>query len=85
MPDCGGSRQTVTDMAVAMNLIDPAYFLGGSISLDREAAERAIRVCIAEPLEWGLDETLTGLCRILVDTMANGAFYFGLVRALAEV
>jgi N-methylhydantoinase A len=67
----GGSRPTVTDMAVAMNLIDPDRFLGGSMRLDRDAAEHAIRTRVAEPLERGLDATLTGLTHILVDTMAN--------------
>jgi N-methylhydantoinase A len=67
----GGSQPTVTDMAVAMNLIDPGYFLGGSIELDREAAEHAIQAHLAERLELTLDATLTGLAHILVDTMAN--------------
>jgi N-methylhydantoinase A len=67
----GGSRPTVTDMAVAMNLIDPDNFLGGSMRLDRGAAEHAIVTHVAEPLEWSLDTTLTGLTHILVDTMAN--------------
>lgn len=67
----GGTRPTVTDMAVAMNLIDPDYFLGATIRLDRDAAERAVRTHVAEPLEWGLEQTLTGLTHILVDTMAN--------------
>lgn len=67
----GGARPTVTDLAVAMNLIDPEYFLGGSITLDREAAEHAIRTHLAERLEWSLEATLTGLTHILVDTMAN--------------
>src|SRR5205807_8264093 len=44
----GGEEPTVTDVAVAMNLIDPDYFLGGSIALDRAGAERAIRARIAE-------------------------------------
>jgi N-methylhydantoinase A len=67
----GGARPTVTDMAVTMNLIDPDYFLGGSIRLDPDEAEHAIRTHICEPLGWGLDEALTGLCHILVDTMSN--------------
>jgi N-methylhydantoinase A len=67
----GGGRPTVTDMAVAMNLIDPDYFLGGTIRLDRGAAERAVRAHLAQPLERSLDATLTGLSHILVDTMAN--------------
>jgi N-methylhydantoinase A len=67
----GGSRPTVTDMAVAMNLIDPDNFLGGTMPLDRAAAEYAIATHVAKPLGWSLDTTLTGLTQILVDTMAN--------------
>jgi N-methylhydantoinase A len=67
----GGTKPTVTDAAVAMGLIDPDYFLGGQIKLDRDAAVQAVRRHVAEPLEWGLDRTLTGMHAIVTDTMAN--------------
>ena len=38
----GGTLPTSTDCALALGLIDPAYFLGGEIPLDRERAEAAI-------------------------------------------
>jgi N-methylhydantoinase A/oxoprolinase/acetone carboxylase beta subunit len=49
----GGREPTVTDADVVLGLLDPDFFLGGRIRLDRELAERAIRRRIADPL--GID------------------------------
>ena len=38
----GGIRPTVTDADVVLGIIDPDYFLGGRMRLDREAAEKAV-------------------------------------------
>ena len=38
----GGTRPTVTDADVVLGIIDPDYFLGGRMRLDREAAETAV-------------------------------------------
>jgi N-methylhydantoinase A len=46
----GGERPTVTDCNVVLGFVDPDSFLGGEFKLDRAAAERAIRVHLAEPL-----------------------------------
>jgi N-methylhydantoinase A len=37
----GGTEPTVTDAAVLLGYLDPSNFLGGRLSLDRDAAERA--------------------------------------------
>ena len=50
----GGTRPTVTDAAAALGYFDPAMFLGGRMSLDVEAAKRALAQDVAEPL--GTDE-----------------------------
>ncbi len=49
----GGGEPTVTDANVVLGIIDPDYFLGGRIKLDRQAAERAVGT-IAEALGIGL-------------------------------
>jgi N-methylhydantoinase A len=67
----GGTEPTVTDVALAMGLMDPDYFLGGAMALDRDAALRAVRERIAEPMGWGIDRALPGLYRIVVDAMSN--------------
>ncbi len=45
----GGTEPTVTDANVMLGIIDPDYFLGGRIKLDRAAAEAAVAT-IAERL-----------------------------------
>lgn len=67
----GGTEPTVTDVAVALGLIDPNYFLGGALKLDAGAARNAITTRIAQPLGWDLDTTASGLYQIVTDTMAN--------------
>jgi len=54
-PD-GGDEPTVTDANVVLGIIDPDYFLGGRIKLDKAAAERAVGK-IAEKLGVGLVDT----------------------------
>ncbi len=39
----GGDRPTLTDCYVALGFIDPDHFLGGRMSLDRDAAHDALR------------------------------------------
>lgn len=51
----GGEEPTVTDANVVLGIIDPDYFLGGRMKLDRAAAERAI-TSIADTLGIGLIE-----------------------------
>ena len=38
----GGTRPTVTDANLVLGLLDPAYFLGGRLPLDADAAQRAV-------------------------------------------
>src|SRR5579871_479799 len=49
----GGTQPTVTDAAVVLGYLDPAYFLGGRLPLQVEHARSAITKAIGEPL--GLD------------------------------
>lgn len=47
----GGTEATITDVNLALGYIDPGYFLGGTLKLDRSRAERAIQRHIATPLK----------------------------------
>ncbi len=67
----GGVEPTVTDADVALGLINPDSFLGGRLSLDREAAEAAIRTRIAEPLGLTLEVAAAGIKRIVDAKMAD--------------
>jgi N-methylhydantoinase A len=58
-----GTRPTLTDANLLLGYLDPAFFLGGSMALDRQAAETAIRDGVAVPLgletmraAWGIHD-----------------------------
>jgi N-methylhydantoinase A len=51
----GGTQPTVTDAAVLLGYLDPSNFLGGRLSLDRDAAERAFAP-VAEQLGMTIEE-----------------------------
>jgi N-methylhydantoinase A/acetophenone carboxylase len=52
----GGIEPTVTDADVALGFIDPNYFLGGRIRLNRGKAISAIQTRIADPLKMNVEE-----------------------------
>jgi N-methylhydantoinase A len=66
----GGTEATVTDANVVLGRIDPSYFLGGEIALDRAAAERAIQP-IAEGLGITTIEAAAGITKIVEFRMAD--------------
>ncbi len=60
----GGDRPTITDANLVLGRLDPGYFLGGTMHLDRDAAESAIRKVCAEPLNTTLVEAARGIVAI---------------------
>jgi N-methylhydantoinase A len=67
----GGTRPTVTDANVLLGLINPDFFLGGRMRLDRAAAETAIRTHVAEPLGISSIEAALAISDIVNANMAN--------------
>jgi N-methylhydantoinase A len=46
----GGATPTITDANLALGRLDPSFFLGGEMTLDADAARRAIAQRVAAPL-----------------------------------
>lgn len=67
----GGQAVTVTDANIILGYIDPEYFLGGRRKLDREAAERAIRTEIAEPLGLSIVQAAAGIYEVVNSKMSD--------------
>ena len=65
----GGTEPTVSDACVALNRLNPDYFLAGEMTLDRDAAERAIRERIAEPLGMDIADAAEGILRVVTANM----------------
>ncbi len=76
----GGERPTVTDANLVLGYLDPDYFLGGAMSLDRRAAEAAIRRHVAEPLRLSLEDAAFGIHAIVTENMANAALMHAVER-----
>jgi N-methylhydantoinase A len=72
----GGQRPTLTDACVVLGYIDPDYFLGGSMRLQREAAEQAIDRQIAQPLRLSLFEAAAAIVELATENM---------VQAIADI
>jgi N-methylhydantoinase A/acetophenone carboxylase len=54
--DLGGSEPTVTDADVILGFIDPDYFLGGRIKLNKTKAEKVMKTKIADRLGLSVNE-----------------------------
>lgn len=66
-----GAEPTVTDAAVVLGLIDPDFFLGGAIKLDKERAERAIEQKLATPMGLDKEAAAVGIYRTISANMGN--------------
>ena len=67
----GGLEPTVTDANLVLGRIDPEYFLGGSLSVDKPLAEEVIRDRIAAPLGISVSEAAIGIIEIIDARMAD--------------
>jgi len=61
----GGSEPTVTDANLIAGRVDPEYFLGSGIRLQRDKAAQAIMEKIGEPLGLSLEEAALGILTIV--------------------
>lgn len=67
----GGEEPTLTDAHLVLGRISP-YLLGGSITLDAEAARRAIEEKLAVPLGMSVEEAATGILDLATTNIAQG-------------
>ncbi len=69
----GGDEPTVTDADLVLGYLDPNYFLGGTMILDKEASKKAIEEKVAQPLNTKLMEAAFGIHDLINETMASAA------------
>lgn len=68
----GGTEPTVTDANLVLGYYDPAWFLGGRMRLDIDAARAAV-ARVAEPLGLSVEEAALGIHKVVVEGMAAAA------------
>ncbi len=67
----GGTDATVTDAAVVLGYIDPAYFLGGKLELDAAAAHSAIERAVAGPLGFSVQRAAWAVLAVANEHMVG--------------
>jgi N-methylhydantoinase A/oxoprolinase/acetone carboxylase beta subunit len=67
----GGTDPTVTDADVVLGYINPEYYYGGRMRLDKNRAIQAIREKIAKPLGVGIEEAASIIRKIVNGNMAS--------------
>src|SRR4029079_7672861 len=66
----GGTEPTITDANVVLGRLDPDNFLGGTMKLDAEAARRALKDKIADPLKLDVIVAAQAIVDIAVNKMS---------------
>ena len=69
----GGSEPTVTDADLILGYLDPAFFLGGQMRLDRDAAAHAIEERIGRALGLDTVRAAWGIHQLVNENMASAA------------
>lgn len=67
----GGTQVTTTDANVVLGYINPDFYLGGQLPIDKEAAVDAVRGQIAEPLGIEVEEAAYGVYELVNTNMAD--------------
>ena len=67
----GGTRATVTDAALVLGIVDPDYFLGGRMRLDRVSAERALEEHVCTPLGLDLPAGAGAVLEVMTENMVQ--------------
>ncbi|TET89261.1 MAG: hydantoinase/oxoprolinase family protein [Methanomassiliicoccales archaeon] len=68
----GGTKPTVTDANLVLGRLNPEYFLGGGMNLDHKLAEKAINEHISKELGWSVEESASGMIRVVNANMVKG-------------
>jgi N-methylhydantoinase A len=67
----GGQHATVTDAALVLGYIDPSFFLGGRIRLDRNAAMAALQRDVASPFAMSLEAAASAVMSVWSENMVQ--------------
>ncbi|MEJ7931228.1 hydantoinase B/oxoprolinase family protein [Ramlibacter sp. AN1015] len=69
----GGTEPTVSDADLVLGYLNPTYFLGGRMPLDREKAAAAIELELGIPLGLSTEKAAWGIHSVVNENMASAA------------
>ncbi len=67
----GGETPTVTDADVVLGIIDPDYFLGGTVKISKTLAEQAILEKVGKPLGLDVIQAAAGIKKVTDSQMSD--------------
>jgi N-methylhydantoinase A/oxoprolinase/acetone carboxylase beta subunit len=67
----GGTEPTVTDADVVLGYINPEYYFGGKLVLNKDKAVQSIRDKVAKPLGLGVEEAAAVIRKIVDGNMSS--------------
>lgn len=70
-PESGLDTVTITDCNVVLGYINPDYFLGGDIQLDRQRAIDAVKTQVADKLGIDVYRAAAGVAELFEDSLKN--------------
>ncbi|GIK70667.1 MAG: N-methylhydantoinase A [Bacteroidota bacterium] len=76
----GGELPTCTDADLILGYLNPNFFAGGKLKLDKTKAEKAISEKLAKKLGLNVLETAAGMYRIINSNMAQGVRQISIER-----
>ena len=79
----GGLRPTVTDADVALGMIDPATFAGGTITLNPDLARAALAAAVGDPLGLSPETAAYAVHEMICENMASAARVHAVERGAA--
>jgi N-methylhydantoinase A/oxoprolinase/acetone carboxylase beta subunit len=68
----GGAEATVTDASVVLGWLDPAYFAGGTVTLDPALSRAVIAAKVARLLGLSVEDAALGMHRVINAQMVEG-------------
>ena len=81
----GGTEPTVTDADVVLGYLNPDYYFGGKMRLDKNRAVQAMRDKIAKPLGISVEQASALIRKIVNGNMASAIMKGEAHAALAEL
>jgi N-methylhydantoinase A len=67
----GGTEPTVTDCSLILGYIDPDFFLGGAMALDRDAAVAALKAKVSDKLGLSVEEAAAAVLALATEKMVG--------------
>ena len=78
----GGEEPTVTDANLVLGKLDPSYFLGGDMILDKELALKTIKDKIGKHIKGGIDYLATGIINVVNANMVQSIYAITIEKGL---